>query len=235
MMSGPATKSQAPAPAIPNLAADRAKALSLTPVSRETTERLDRFVALFLETQSHTNLVGPGTLPELWTRHISDSLQLLDLAADARIWLDLGSGGGFPGIVLACALAERAGTHVHLVESIAKKAAFLHSVGEVLALPMTVHHRRIEDFSPDFTADIITARAVARLTTLLGYVAPLLEKSAKALLPKGQDVEAELTEAAKYWNVKAELVASRTNPAGRIVVVHDISRRTGKSQHGRTP
>jgi 16S rRNA (guanine527-N7)-methyltransferase len=234
-MSRPAIEPQASAPAAPGLAADRAKALALTAVSRETTERLDRFVALFLETQSHTNLVGPATVPELWTRHIADSLQLLDLAPDARIWLDLGSGGGFPGVVLACALAERPGAHVHLVESITKKATFLHSVGQALALPMTVHHRRIEDFSPDFTADVVTARALARLTALLGYVAPLLEKGAKALLPKGQDVEAELTEAAKYWNVKAELVASRTNPAGRIVVVHDISRRTGKSQHGRTP
>lgn len=234
-MSRPATRTKIPAPATPDLASDRATALALTPVSRETTDRLDRFVALFLETQSHTNLVGPATLPGLWTRHIADSLQLLDLAPDARIWLDLGSGGGFPGIVLACALAERPGAHVHLVESIAKKATFLHSVGRALELPMTVHHRRIEDFSPDFTADVVTARALARLTELLGYVAPLLETGAKALLPKGQDVEAELTEAAKCWSVKAELVASRTNPAGRIVVVHDIRRRTDKSQHGRTP
>lgn len=234
-MSSPATRSQAPAPAIPDLAADRAKALALTPVSRETAERLDRFVALFWETQHHTNLVGPATVPELWTRHIADSLQLLDLAPEAKIWLDLGSGGGFPGVVLACALAERPGAHVHLVESIAKKATFLHSVGQALALPMTVHHRRIEGFSPDFTAEVVTARALARLTALLGYVAPLLEKGAKALLPKGQDVEAELTEAAKYWNVKAELITSRTNPAGRIVVVHDISRSTGKPQHERTP
>jgi 16S rRNA (guanine527-N7)-methyltransferase len=234
-MSG-TTAERTPTPRpTPDLGADRAKALALTPVSRETTERLDRFVALFLETQSHTNLVGPATVAELWTRHIADSLQLLELAPEAKLWLDLGSGGGFPGIVLACALADRPGAHVHLVESIAKKATFLHSVGEALALPMTVHHRRIEDFSPDFTAEVVTARALARLTVLLGYVAPLLEKGAKALLPKGQDVEAELTEAAKYWNVKADLIASRTNPAGRIVVVHDISRRTGKPQHGRMP
>src|SRR4029077_14065256 len=115
-------RSKSPAPANPDLAADRATALALTPVSRETTDRLDRFVALFLEAQSHTNLVGPATVPELWTRHIADSLQLLDLAPEAKIWLDLGSGGGFPGIVLACALAKRPGAHVHLVESIAKKA-----------------------------------------------------------------------------------------------------------------
>src|SRR6266853_2822513 len=86
-------------------AADRARALALTPVSRETLERLDRFVALLLQWQQTTNLIAPSTAPQLWTRHIADSLQLLDLAPEARTWVDLGSGGGFPGLVLACALA----------------------------------------------------------------------------------------------------------------------------------
>ena len=215
--------------AILDLADDRALALALTPVSRETAERLDRFVALFLETQSHTNLVGPATVAGLWTRHIADSLQLIDLAPDAGRWVDLGSGGGFPGVVIACALADRAGAHVHLVESTGKKAAFLHSVGQAIALPMTVHHQRIEDFSPQFTADVVSARALARLPALLDYVAPFLKTGAKALLPKGQDVEVELTEAAKCWKINAELVPSRTNPDGRIVVVHELHRRSGKT------
>jgi 16S rRNA (guanine527-N7)-methyltransferase len=94
-----------------------------------------------------------------------------------------------------------------------------------LALPATVHHIRAEQFAPDFSADVITARAVAPLPKLFGYVAPLLKSGAKALLPKGQDVEAELTEAAKYWKIEADLVASRTNPAGRIVVVRALTRR----------
>ena len=209
----------------PDLAADRDRALALTPVSRETLARLDRFVELLLETQSHTNLIGAGTIPELWTRHVADSLQLLDLAPDARTWLDLGSGAGFPGLVIACALADRPGTAVHLVESTGKKAAFLRTVAEALALPVTVHHIRAEQFTPDFTADVVTARAVAPLPTLLGYVAPLLKSGAKALLPKGQDVEAELTEAAKYWKIDADLAASRTKPASRIVVVRALERR----------
>jgi 16S rRNA (guanine527-N7)-methyltransferase len=209
----------------PDLAADRDRALALTPVSRETLARLDRFVELLLETQSHTNLIGAGTIPGLWTRHVADSLQLLDLAPDARTWLDLGSGAGFPGLVIACALADRPGTAVHLVESTGKKAAFLRTVAEALALPVTVHHIRAEQFTPDFTADVVTARAVAPLPTLLGYVAPLLKSGAKALLPKGQDVEAELTEAAKYWKIDADLAASRTNPASRIVVVRALERR----------
>src|SRR6267143_1851168 len=111
--------------AAPTLAADKAAALALTPVSRETEARLDRYIALLLEWQAKTNLVAPSTLPNLWTRHISDSLQLLSIAPLAKVWADLGSGGGFPGIVLACALAEIPDAHIHLVERNTKKAAFL--------------------------------------------------------------------------------------------------------------
>jgi len=209
-----------------DLAADRTRALALTPVSRETAARLDRFVALLLETQRHTNLVGSGALPELWTRHVADSLQLLALAPDARVWLDLGSGGGFPGLVIACALADQPGRAVHLVESNGKKAAFLRQVIRALSLPAEVHEQRIESLN-DIAADVITARAVAPLAKLLGYVAPLLKTGGKALLLKGQDVERELTDAAKYWTIEAELTPSRTHPAGRIVVVRALQRRAG--------
>src|ERR1700716_3871704 len=98
----------------PLLAADKAAALALTPVSRETEARLDRYIELLLEWQAKTNLVAPSTLPNLWTRHVSDSLQLLTLAPSARVWADLGSGGGFPGIVLARVLAGTPGATVHL-------------------------------------------------------------------------------------------------------------------------
>ena len=209
-----------------DLAADRTRALALTPVSRETAARLDRFVALLLETQRHTNLVGSGALPELWTRHVADSLQLLALAPDARVWLDLGSGGGFPGLVIACALADQPGRAVHLVESNGKKAAFLRQVIRALSLPAEVHEQRIESLN-DIAADVITARAVAPLAKLLGYVAPLLKTGGKALLLKGQDVERELTDAAKYWTIEAEFTPSRTHPAGRIVVVRALQRRAG--------
>src|SRR5690606_11807019 len=104
--------------------ANRARALELAPVSRETAERLDRFVALLLRWQTRTNLIAASTLPELWTRHVADSLQLVSLAPEAHVWADLGSGGGFPGLVIACALADRPRGHVHLVESNAKKCAF---------------------------------------------------------------------------------------------------------------
>src|SRR3954469_14709601 len=100
----------------PILPTDKAAALALTPVSRETAARLDRYVELLIQWQAKTNLVAPSTLPTLWTRHISDSLQLLKFAPLAKAWLDFGSGGGFPGVVLACAMAEVEGGHVTLVE-----------------------------------------------------------------------------------------------------------------------
>src|SRR5438445_2822596 len=112
---------------------DKAVALALTPVSRETEARLDRYVELLREWQAKTNLVAPSTLPNLWTRHISDSLQLLNLAPTAKTWVDLGSGGGFPGVVLACALAEMPGANIQLVERNAKKAAFLREAIRVTA------------------------------------------------------------------------------------------------------
>src|SRR5471032_245645 len=129
----------------PISAPDKAAALKLTPVSRETKGRLQRYVDLLLEWQAKTNLVAPSTLPNLWTRHISDSLQLLTLAPPAKIWVDLGSGGGFPGVVLACALAEIQGVMVHLVERNAKKAAFLREALRVTASPGMVHFSGIED------------------------------------------------------------------------------------------
>src|SRR3989442_11002835 len=120
------------------LAADKAAALALTPVSRETEARLDRYVDLLRQWQAKTNLVAPSTLPNLWTRHIADSLQLLALAPSAKVWIDFGSGGGFPGVVLACALAETPGTIVHLVERNAKKAAFLREALRVTNTPWMV-------------------------------------------------------------------------------------------------
>lgn len=206
---------------IPNLAADRGRALDLVPVSRETAKRLDRFVVLLLERQQTTNLISASTIPEIWTRHIADSLQLLALAPEAKIWIDLGSGGGFPGIVLACALADTPGAKVHLIESKEKKCAFLQDVTDELELPVTVHCRRIEEFAEDFRKkfDVVTARAVAPLVKLMPLVEPLLKRGGKGLFLKGQDVAVELTEASKYWSIRPTLVPSRTDDRARIVVV----------------
>lgn len=208
------------------LAADKAKALKLSPVSRETEARLDRYVALLLEWQAKTNLVAPSTLPHLWTRHIADSLQLLALAPTAKRWADLGSGGGFPGIVLACVMAEIPGGMVHLVERNAKKAAFLREAIRVTASLGLVHLAEIGDNVDRITGpvDCVTARALAPLHQLIGFAEPLVRHGAKALFLKGQDVEAELTEAAKYWNIQPQLHQSRTGD-GWIVELGAIARR----------
>jgi 16S rRNA (guanine527-N7)-methyltransferase len=209
------------------LTSDKAAALTLTPVSRETEQRLDRYIGLLLEWQAKTNLVAPSTLPNLWTRHVSDSLQLLALAPSAKVWTDLGSGGGFPGLVLACALAETPGAMVHLVERNSKKAAFLRQALRVTASPGTVHLAEIGDTVDRITGpvDCVTARALAPLDQLVGFAEPLVRKGAKALFLKGQDVEAELTEATKYWNIKPQLHSSRTGGGGWIVEVDKIERR----------
>lgn len=214
-------------PSTPDLAADRAKALALVDVSRETSQRLDRLVELLLLWQQKQNLIARSTVPHLWTRHIADSLQLLALAPNARIWVDLGSGAGFPGLVIACALAESPGAAVHLVESNSKKAAFLREAVRVTGAPATVHGERIENFLTKFRgpADAVTARALAPLKLLLDHSVSLLTSGAIGLFPKGQGVEAELTEAAKYWNIKVNLAPSRTDPKGRIVVVDSIKQR----------
>jgi 16S rRNA (guanine527-N7)-methyltransferase len=214
------------------LAVDRARALSITPVSRETADRLDRFVSLLLGWQRRTNLIAPSTVDTIWTRHVADSLQLLALAPAAPAWIDMGSGGGFPGLVIACALADAPRASVHLVESNGKKAAFLREVTRAVQLPATVHHARIEDFVASFASqvDVVTARAVAPLADLLELAEPLLERGAQALFPKGQDVEAELTQTSKYWNIEAELIPSLTDPRARIVVIRRAERRRGNNR-----
>jgi 16S rRNA (guanine527-N7)-methyltransferase len=211
----------------PILASDKAAALVLTPVSPDTEARLDRYVELLLAWQAKTNLVAPSTLPHLWTRHIADSLQLLALAPDAKIWADFGSGGGFPGVVLACALAELPGAKIHLVERNIKKGAFLREALRVTNGCGTVHLADIGDNVDSVTGrvDCVTARALAPLHQLIGFAEPLLKRGAKALFLKGQDVEAELTEATKYWTMNYRLHSSRTGGHGWIVELDQIERR----------
>jgi 16S rRNA (guanine527-N7)-methyltransferase len=206
---------------------DKAKALAITPISRETEQRLDAYVALVLQWQKTTNLIAPSTIAEIWTRHVADSLQLLDLAPVAKIWIDFGSGGGFPGIPIACALAQTPGAQIHVVESNGKKAAFLREAVRATGAPITVHAERIENFGDSFKdrADVVTARALAPLKLLCDQAFSLIVRGAIGLFLKGQDVECELTETAKYWTIQPDLVPSRTSPDGRIVIVRRLDRR----------
>jgi len=211
------------------LAEDCAQAIALNQdsVSRETWGRLDALVARVIDRQATMNLIAPSTIPTIWTRHVADSLQLLSLAQDARSWIDLGSGAGFPGLVIACVLADTPGAKVHLVESKQKKSNFLGECVAALDLPAIVHTRRIEDFTRTNkqTFDVVTARALAPLDKLLGYANPLLKRGGIGLFLKGQDVEAELTAASKSWTIDADLVPSKTDPHARIVRVRRVSKR----------
>jgi 16S rRNA (guanine527-N7)-methyltransferase len=209
------------------LAADKARALALVPVSRETVERLDRLVETLRRWQKNTNLIASSTFVEVWTRHVADSLQLLALLPDgATSLVDLGSGGGFPALPLACALAGRPGAHVHLVESNGKKAAFLREAIRATGAPATVHAERIEEFVKNFSGPVgvVTARALAPLPQLLELAAPLLKQGVVGLFPNGQDVGVELTLASRYWTMQYDLVPSKTDPAGQIVIVRNLWR-----------
>jgi 16S rRNA (guanine527-N7)-methyltransferase len=145
------------------------------------------------------------------------------------VWIDLGSGAGFPGVALACVLADTENACVHLVESNGKKAAFLREAVRITGAPAVVHASRIEDFEKAFggPADVVTARALAPLPVLLDKSFALLRNTgAVGIFPKGQDVEGELREATTYWDFERDLSPSRTDRNGRIVVVRALERRT---------
>jgi len=206
---------------------DRAKALKLTPVSDDALARLDKYAALLTEWQTRINLVAPSTVPQLWTRHIADSLQLLRHAPDAKIWIDLGSGAGFPGIPIACALAQTPGAQVHLVESNGKKAAFLREAVRITGAPAVVHAERIENFGDSYAGktDVVTARALAPLGSLFDQAFPFMAEGAIGLFLKGQDVGAELTDSSKRWSVEATKASSVTDPEGCVLIVRSLNRR----------
>ena len=183
---------------------------------------LERFRAMLAERNEVMNLVGPATLPDFWSRHAWDSAQLLKLAPRARAWADLGAGAGFPGLVLAILGKAAPGFHVDLVESMAKRCRFLSDVVAALDLPASVHNARAENL--DLAVEIVTARACAPLWRLLGYARPYLQAGATGLFLKGQDVVAEMREAARYWEYEADVVPSKSDPRGRIVRVKRLGR-----------
>lgn len=184
---------------------------------------LEAFRALLGEWNTRMNLVGPSALAEFWPRHAFDSAQLAALAPDARVWADLGAGAGFPGLVIAILKKVRLHPHsgpspkIHLVESMAKRCRFLSEVVAKLDLPAQVHNARAEDLK--IPVDIVTARACAPLTRLLGYARPYLRGSARAMFLKGRDVEAEIAQALEKWDFAYSLEPSRSDPSGRIVVI----------------
>lgn len=171
------------------------------PVSRETFDRLCNFEESFKRWSAKINLAAPSTLSDLWNRHILDSARILPLAPNVLRWVDIGSGGGFPGAVLALLLAERSGAHIDLVESNRKKTSFLNVTLASLKAPATVHSIRIEDsYSVISSPQVVTARALAPLSRLLELAEPwLITGGATAFFHKGRDYEREIEESGIGW------------------------------------
>jgi 16S rRNA (guanine(527)-N(7))-methyltransferase GidB len=194
------------------------------PVSRETLADLEAFQSEFLRWASRINLAAPSTLPRLWDRHILDSAQLMPLAPEASRWLDLGSGGGFPGAIIAILISRRSDSQVTLIESNRKKAAFLQTTLAALKAPTRILPRRIEDCYQDVPApEIITARALAPLSRLFLLIEPWMRQGARALLHKGRDFQRELEESSDAW--RFDLVEHRDKVGdGVILEIRDLHR-----------
>ena len=194
-------------------------------VSRETMDRLERYVEVLTVWQQRINLIGRSTLGDVWGRHVADSLQLIRMAPkEAKVWLDLGSGAGLPGLVLAIVLGSRPGFHMHLVDSNGKKCAFLRAAASATSASVIVHHGAIEQLGAvpqPIKADVITARALAPLARLIPLTKPFMWKKTVLLLPKGQDVETELTAAAISSTLRVERRPSIVNPAATILRIEE--------------
>lgn len=197
-------------------------------VSRETQERLDRFADLFLKWAAKINLIAPSTLEQLWTRHIADSLQLRNIVSTPGGWIDLGSGGGFPGIITAITLAESQAGWVDLVESNNKKCGFLRTAILETGARASVHPLRIEDASSKLPApDFISARALAELDLLFAYAHPwaLANPNLKLIFHKGRDYQSEIDKARGRWDFDLVKHRSVVEADSVILEITSLTRR----------
>ena len=199
----------------------------ILPVSRETERRLTLYVELLRKWQPAQNLVSPRTMGEIWTRHIADSAQLVALFPEDRHWVDIGSGGGLPGLVTGILLADKPGASIVCVESNQKKCAFLRTVARETGAPVTVRDGRIESVLKqlDGPVDRISARALAPLDKLLDLASPLMARGVPAAFHKGEDFDEELAEASQSWSLDLVRHKSLIDPASSIVEIRRAERR----------
>ena len=198
-------------------------------VSHETIHRLQTYRSLLERWQKTTNLVAPSTLPQVWSRHFADSAQLSALAPKARLWLDLGSGGGFPGLVVAILRSGDPDFRMHLVESNHKKCAFLGEVARTAKAPVDIHPMRIEQFAENaqsLRADVVSARALAPLPRLLELAEPFLRDETRGLFLKGRKTDAEIKPAEARWSFDYASHPSLTAEGARIVEIANLRRRS---------
>jgi 16S rRNA (guanine527-N7)-methyltransferase len=197
---------------------DRAAFLAANDVSRETLDRLDRVIDTLDDWRTRSNLIGPREWPVIWTRHVADCFQILDLIPEDAKVVDLGSGAGFPSLIIA---AARPMGHVTMIESVGKKCAFLRAAIEAAGLNATVRQERVESAEP-MPADFVTARAFAPLPKLLDYAAPWLKRGASGLFFKGERWKEELTDASQTWNFAHEAIPSRVGGSGTILIIREL-------------
>ena len=194
-------------------------------VSRETCERLEIYADLLKRWNPKINLVSPKTIVDLWTRHIADSAQLFSIAPEWRYWVDMGSGAGLPGLVIAALAAENVDAQVTFIESDARKCAFMREAAQKMGVAADIRNCRIEDAAPLRAApDIISARALAALDKLLSLAAPLAGAQTKYLFPKGAALESELTAASAHWHIEADRIPSLTDGTAEILFVRKAER-----------
>ena len=205
------------------MSSDRLSEIVGFDVSRETYDRLTEYHDLLVLWSKTHNLIGPKEVSELWERHIADSLQLWPFVQNAKTVLDIGSGAGLPGLVLSCCAGSEQKIEFILVESNAKRCAFLRHVGRELSLPIAVMNTRMESVSRE-TIDVITARAVTDLSGLISYSEKWLEKSTTGVFLKGRNWKSELTAAQHCWNLKSDTTPSRTDSEGVILRVSEVQR-----------
>ena len=191
-------------------------------VSHETVEKLELYERLLIKWQKAVNLVAPATISLLWQRHFADSAQLVKLAPGAKTWVDLGSGGGFPALVIAIMLANQRECEVHLIESNARKCAFLSEVARQTGAPAHVHNMRIADAAAKGVAqaaDVVTARALAPLDTLMELALPFFGVASVALFLKGREAGVEVADARKRWIFDLKIHPSISGTEGQILEI----------------
>jgi 16S rRNA (guanine527-N7)-methyltransferase len=221
-----------PAERVPNRITGPESFAEAFKVPRETIHRLIRYAELLTEWQGRHNLVSARSLLQVWDRHFADSAQLWALAPEADSWLDLGSGAGFPGLVVAILKAQDPDFRMHLVESTAKKCAFLAEVAQQTQAPVEIHAMRIEELgrrSQYLQPEIVSARALAPLPRLLDLAVPFFGPGTRGLFLKGRDAERELSEAGKRWSFASRLHPSLTAPHSAIVEIGELAKR-GKAK-----
>ena len=195
-----------------------------TNVSRETLARLKLLVGLLEDWNLRHNLVSRGSVAHVWQRHVLDSAQLVDFVPEtAKSLVDLGSGAGFPGLILAALLVDRTGFRTVLLEATRKKCEFLATAAERIGVTAEIRNRRIEDAPPE-SFDVVSARACAPLPRLLQYAQRFQGPNTRNLFLKGQNVGDELTESHKYWRMKAHQHPSRSDPSGTVLVIEGLRR-----------